>query len=450
MPLNPADLIWQFLDLTKWFWVFLILLPLTASTWLGWRQFRFEHSAAFRMGILEMRIPREIRKSPRAMEQVFMAIHALRNYASDPEEVWWDGEITRRFTFEITSFGGEIRFFVRFYNRYRPLVEAAFLSYYPDVELVDVDDYIEQIPKDMDEMYARDLNMWGAEMELRRPEAYPIRSYAAFEAPDEERQYDPIASMLETLAKVKKGEFVGIQLVTAPKNPHWHEKWAPFIEKLKEQSSNKPKPPPTTKTEFPGGVLPVFSLAGQEEESPFKNIRISRTPGETNVLEAVENNLSKPAFDVILRFAYISPLPLFYESLARRAVGGIFNQYAAQDLNHFGRNEGTSTRVRFWHWPYFFPKKRAEWRKAVLLHKYRHREMPPETFMAKVVGSRLFQWDFASKEFVMNVESLATLFHPPTFLVLTAPHIRRVESRKTGPPAGLAIYGDEKEIQKFQ
>jgi hypothetical protein len=50
----------------------------------------------------------------------------------------------------------------------------------------------------------------------------------------------------------------------------------------------------------------------------------------------------------------------------------------------------------------------------------------------------------------MNVEGLATLFHPPTSVVLTAPHIRRVESRKTGPPAGLAIFGEEGEIEKYK
>ena len=51
---------------------------------------------------------------------------------------------------------------------------------------------------------------------------------------------------------------------------------------------------------------------------------------------------------------------------------------------------------------------------------------------------------------MMNTRSLATLFHPPTFLVLTAPHLRRVESKKTGPPAGLAIYGDEGDLEKFK
>jgi hypothetical protein len=290
-------------------------------------------------------------------------------------------------------------------------------------------------------------------MVLRREEAYPIRSYTTFEAPDEERQHDPIAALLEVLGKVKKGEFVGIQIIAAPKSKSWHEKWISLVEKLKEQSSNKTQEGSvSTKTEFPGGPLPVFSLGGGGDDDPFglKKIRMTRTPGETNVLEAVENNLSKPAFDCIIRFAYISPLPIFYESLARRAVIGVFNQYAAQDLNAFDQNVKTSSRVRIWLWPHFFPKKRAEWRKASLLHKYRHREMPHHTFMAKLIGSHFLRWDFTSEEIVLNVESLATLFHPPTFLVLTAPHVRRIESKKTGPPAGLAIYGDEKEIEKFQ
>ena len=51
---------------------------------------------------------------------------------------------------------------------------------------------------------------------------------------------------------------------------------------------------------------------------------------------------------------------------------------------------------------------------------------------------------------INNTEAIATLFHLPTAVVLTAPHIRRIESRKGGPPAGLAIFGDEEEIEKFK
>ena len=50
----------------------------------------------------------------------------------------------------------------------------------------------------------------------------------------------------------------------------------------------------------------------------------------------------------------------------------------------------------------------------------------------------------------MNVEGIATLFHPPTAVVLTAPHVKRVESRKVGPPAGLPIFGEEEELEKYK
>ncbi len=452
---DAGTIILQFLDLTKWFWVFFVLWPLFKSTWIGWRQFEYEHSPEFRQVMFEMRIPREVRKSPRAMEQVLMGLHSLRNTAGDFEETWIDGEITKWFTLEICSFSGEVKFFIRCYYKQRPLVEAAFFSYYPDVELVEVDDYINDLPKDMDELYEKGYQIWGAEMLLRKEPAYPIRTYPMFEAPDEERQYDPIALSLEVLAKAKKGEFIGVQYLIAPAEDDWDKEWKPLVEKLKEQSSKKQgaeSAKVATKMSFPGGPLPVFETGGGEN-NPLKSIeslRLSRTPGETNVLEAVENNLAKPAFHTIARFIYISPSPLYYDSFARRGIAGMFNQYQAVDLNGFKRNDDVSTRVKVWNWPHIFPGVRAEYRRASMLWHYRHRQMPFHTGMSRFVTSNILRWSRVSKTMILNVEAIATLFHPPTYIVLTAPHIRRLESRKTGPPAGLPIYGSEKDIEQFQ
>lgn len=400
------------------------------------------------MLVFEIRVPREVRKGPRAMEQVLMAIHALRNTANDLRELWWDGEITKWYALEIVSFGGEIRFFIRFYYKQRPLIEAAFFSYYPDVELIEVDDYLDEIPKNMDEVYAKGYDIWGSEMVLLKESGYPIRTYPIFEAPDEERQFDPIATFLEVLGRAKREEFIGVQILIAPTGIEWHEEWKGFVEKLKEQSSSKQVIPETV-MEFPGGPLPIFTTK-QGPDDPLKSLRLTRTPGETNVLEAVENNLSKPAFETIIRFIYLSPTPLFYDSFARRGITGMFNQYAALDLNSFKQNYSVSTRTRFWNWPHVFPETRGEYRKSSILYHYRHREMPHHTFMAKVIFSHFFNWNFATKVITLNVEAVATLFHPPTFLVLTAPHVRRLESRKTGPPAGLPIYGNEKDIERFR
>src|SRR3989344_8838661 len=187
-----ADLpqhITSFIFSVWWFWLFLILLPLLESSWLAWRQKHFEHDIEWT--ILEIFIPREVSRSPQAMEQVLMAFHGLRNSPNNFEEAYKDGEITRWFCLEMVSFGGEIHFYVRFYHKQRPLVEAAFFSYYPDLELVEVDDYISRFPINMQEAYRQGYDIWATEMVTAKPAAYPIRTYKYFESPDEDKQFDP-------------------------------------------------------------------------------------------------------------------------------------------------------------------------------------------------------------------------------------------------------------------
>ncbi len=412
------------------FIAFVVLIAILRSTWFFWRQTLFEHSTKFIL--LELRIPREVRKSPRAMEQVLMAIHALRNTANDLQEKYWDGEVTRWYSLEIVSFSGETHFYIRTYYKQKRLVEAAFFSYYPDVEVVEVPDYIDRMPANVVEMEEQGYEVWGSEMVLAKEDAYPIRTYADFEAPDEERQFDPISVFLEVLGKLKQGEIVGIQIILAPEGPEWAEHWEHLVETLQESKKKEKR-----------------MTIGEGAVESFSSFTV-RTPGQTDILKAVEKNLSKPAFETILRFVYFSPKSIFYDSFARRGLVGSFNQYASLDLNRFVQNYSVSTRTKIWNFPFVFPNLRNEYRKRRLIFNYRHRQPPPETFMGRVLTSTFFNWNSHTHWFSLNTECIATLFHPPTFLVLTAPHIQRMESRKVGPPAGLAIYGDESDLADFQ
>lgn len=430
---------------------FIFLLPLFVSTWLYYRREKFK-TEQIKWILLELRIPREIRKSPRAMEQVLVAIWNLRNAPSDFQEYWIDGEVTLWFSLEIVSFGGEVHFYVRLPRKYKDIVEAAFFSFYPDVEVVEADDYIDRFPTDIREMYSQGYNIWGGEMVLTKPDAYPIRTYPAFEAPEEERQYDPMSAFLEVLSKLKKEEMVGIQILIAPMDDKdWRDKWAPLVEELRQAKQEKKEIKVGTKTDFPGGPLPAFEVVKHEDQDQsgfFKSFM--RTPGETDVLKAVENNLSKPAFDTLIRFVYLSPQPLFYDNFPSRGLRAAFNQYGAVNLNSFRINFAVATMTKIWQWPHFFPNVRNEYRKQRILYNYRRRVVPPDTFMGKLLTSHIFNWNFYSQRFGMNTESIATVYHLPTHIVTTAPHIKRLESRKAGPPAGLAIYGEESEIERFQ
>jgi len=433
-PLNTfLGILFNFLKLSWWFWLFLILFPIFQSSYLHWRQEKFKHSKAFDMGMLEIKMPREIKKSPKAMEQILMAIHSLRNAPGNFREKWIDGEITVWFALEMVSFSGNIHFYIRFPRARKPLIEASFFSYYPDIELIEVDDYVEKFPQNITEVQERGYDLFGTEMILAKEDAYPIKTYVDFESPDEDKQYDPISQFLEVLGKCNKEEIVGIQFLIAPAGPDWNKKYEKLVEDLKERK-NKQQTQAQTKT--------------QPSQTPA-SVAFMRTPGETDVLKKVEENLSKLAFDTLIRFIYLSPKALFNDGYARRGLVGAFNQYGSLDLNSFKQNFKVSTRTSIWDWPHIFPQKRNLYRKAAILYNYIHRECPPETFMGKLITSNIFRWNFYSKRFLMTTQCLATLFHPPTAIVTTTPHLEKTQSRKAGPPPGLPIFGEEKEIEKF-
>ncbi len=455
--LNPVfPFILNFLALSWWLWAFIVLLPITVSAWLFWRREIFKKDYTNSQVLLELRIPREIKKNPRAMEQVLTAIYGMRNTAYDLSEIWWEGEVTRWYALEMASFGGEVHFYVRTFKNQRALTEAAFLSYYPDIEIEEVEDYTQKFPANIKEMYAQGYNLWGTEMELDKEDAYPIKTYLDFESPaPEEKEYDTMSTFIEVLGKVRKEEIAAIQILIAPAKDNWGDKWDGLIEKLRmRQEEEKSSPKPTTATAFPGGPLPHFEVMPADMKNDGGGMffrSFMRTPRETEVLEAVENNLSKPGFETMIRFIYLSPKTLYGDTYPRRGMAGAFKQFTALDLNSIVWNSLTMTRTKLFQWPYVFPKWRNEYRKERVLYNYRKREFPIDlTMVGRFLTSYFFSWNFPTHTFMTSTECIATLFHPPTYLVLTAPHMRRVESRKAGPPAGTAVFAEEEEIERFK
>lgn len=404
-----------------WFWLFAFLFPIFRDLFLHLKQEQFK--ASNKWVLLELRMPRLVPQTPQAMEQVLTAIHTLRNSPGNFEEIYLQGEVTRWFSLELISDGGDVRFFIRCRDQQKNFIEAAFFSYYSDVEITEVTDYVEKLPATVGDAYNENKELFGTEFLLGKEEAYPIKTYPLFETPDPEKRLDPISAFLEVLGKVKPGEFVGIQMIIAPADKSWVKDWADLLAKLKN-----PGPPP------------------KEGE---KALPVVRTPGETEILKAVENNLSKPAFDTIIRFLYVADKDIFADDFVRRGVLSAFNQYGTLEFNTFKNNGGMATKPNKNDFPHVFVKERGEVRKQRMLRLYRTRDIPPKTDWGKRHMSYILNSAFHSKWFRLNIEAIATIFHPPTEFVLTAPHVKRVESRKAGAPAGLAIFGEEELIEKF-
>jgi hypothetical protein len=95
----------------------------------------------------------------------------------------------------------------------RDLIEAAVYAQYPNAEISEVEDYAADVkaifPND-------DFDMWGAEIALTKPEAYPIKTYPLWEHSLTQTFLDPMASMLEIMGRLQPEEQIWFQWVLSP------------------------------------------------------------------------------------------------------------------------------------------------------------------------------------------------------------------------------------------
>lgn len=414
---NFQNFLLKFLVYTWPLITFIILFELAANIYLWWKQTLFKHNIVWTM--LEIKPPREVRKSPKAMEQILTSMYSLRNAPGNFFEKWVDGEVTRWFTLEIASFGGEVHFYVRTPIKFKNVIEANFYANYPDIEIFTVNDYTSRLPNETKDLYNMGLDIFGSELMLDKDDAYPIRTYVQFESPDEELKIDPISALLENLGKLKKEEHIWMQFIIRPADPKWREKGVKLAEELKKKQTIK-----------------IATSEGKSADTP-----IGLTPGQIDVIKAVETNITKPGFDTVVRLLYIAPKTIFENAFPNKGLQGILNQYSSMSLNSFKHNGDVRTSEMKWHkYPFFNISARIEGRKQRILKNYINRSFPEELAIGNFLNLNPSNFNFFSKSFVLNTEELATIYHLPYYFVLTAPFIPRVESKKAGPPAGLPIY----------
>lgn len=406
-----------------WFlWLPILLVAVLFDAWHSYARNCFKARVAWEL--LEVRIPREIERGPRAMEQLFAALHSTRNAPSKWVEMYWEGEMTLWYSFEIVSISGEIHFYIRTPRRFRDILEANLYAYYPDIEIALAKDYIDRMPSTVQGFYDMGYQIWATELGLANEDAYPIRTHREFETMDDFNKVDPIAILLEILGRLDVREQLWVQILIGAASQEWKERGKKLVQKLKEEGKEN-----------------VPLVTGEPGKMRTQLKIIERTPGQVDIIKAIEQNIAKPGFQTTIRYLYTGPKDIFQTDIPWRGVLGAFNQFTSQSLNYFQPRVETRTAVRWFYWPYIYPKRRLERRKRLMLRRYRERivrESTLWTFMS--TGSSL-----APSIPVLNTEELATIYHYPSKLVLTAPIIQSVESKKIGPPAGLPIFGDEKE-----
>ena len=363
---------------------------------------------------LRIRVPKDNPRTPLAMEQIFSAAYSTFSHGLRLSQIYWEGMVEDWTSFEIAAAGGSVAFYIRTQKNHRHLFESAVYSQYSDAEIDLVDDYTNILPSVVPN---NTYNLFGAEMILANKDAFPIRVWSYWNQPlEKEERADTMAVLLEALSKLKEGEMVWFQILIRPTDAEWTKEAKKVIAKEAKRTKPEKKANYIKKSgEFLNNLfLSPFQQPVWEEEKEEKKEVIRLTPGESDVVKAMEIKVGKLAFETGMRWMYIARKDVFSGSIITSFLG-FFRQFNTHNMNGIKPDKPTLTIGRQ---PF---KQRGIWaKKRRLFERYRYRVFPKNKFS------------------MLNIEELATIYHYPSSIV-EAPGLQRVEAKKGTPPSTLPV-----------
>ena len=377
---------WSFL------WLPILLVFLLWEVYLQY--IRANYIKTNEMILLEIKLPKEVYKSPQAMELVITSLH--QPAPGNLIDQYVKGKVQAWSSLEIVSLGGQIHFYIRMARFYRNLVEASIYSQFPEAEVFEAEDYTRNI--DFGQPNSP-WDFWAIEWLFNEPDPYPIKTYVDYgldKDPKEEYKIDPLLPLLEFMGGIGPTHQIWVHIMLKAPPKSWKKDVEAELNKLLKRDKEK-----------------------KEGETKMDWGEFALSSGEREKVKAVEKSLAKLAFSVGIRTAYMARDGTFHPI---NKVGMLtnFKQFGAQNLNSF-KSQFLYSYEYFWE-DFMGMRKRYLENKAFLFCRQRAYHYPPCNH----------------KPMVMTTEELATLFHIPGSIAAT-PTLERIPSKRGEPPTNLPV-----------
>jgi len=384
------------------------------GAWVWYVQSNFVFSRTNPM-LLEVKMPAEVSKSPRAMEQVFSNLW-IRMSTTTFIDRNWVGGVRPYFSFEMVSHGGDVRFYIWGKRMFKNHLESIMYAQYPEVEITEVEDYASRFVYDDNvDCFVTDYALHCGVKGIGNPDpldpasaainAYMPKTYIDFELdkdPKDEHRVDPFASVIEVLSSLNKEEQVWIQMVIrAHVDKDWKNAVESEVEKIRIASTQ------------------VSDEHGDEDEDAVGFPR--PTWRQTEQIRIMERHLSKLPFEVGMRGIYIAPAGKM-RSAEYTAMRWIWRPFSnAQWMSIL--------RPRRWHNDFDYAWQ--DWNGI----RYR---LQTRRFLDAFRRRCFFNYPWKFTYHVFSTETLASLWHPPSTVVVS-PGLARIATTKAEAPSNLPI-----------
>jgi hypothetical protein len=435
LALYLLNFIISILSASAFLWAPIILVIIAWKMW--YRYVQHHYITTIKWKLLEIKLPREIYKSPEAMEWVLMNSFHQSGGAGNWFDRYWNGKVINWYSLEIASIEGVIHFFVRIPESAQKLVTSQIYAQYPDTEVTEVDDYMDRIPPFSP---SSGYEMEGVAWKLEKSDAWPIRTYIDFGMDkaigklDENMKLDPMTPLLEFLGTIGKNEQVWIQYVIRFSTERYHKKDA-WPKKEKWADIVKAELAKFVKDEVAASVKAGLINKDDAEKGSKMNFL---SDAKKEVVKALERHATKPPFDVGMRMVYIAKSENFNKNI-KGGLSSVFKQYGSPYLNGLKTDGDNSTGGADFAWQEFTSNRKT--RKKIhffKMFKLRSYFTWPGKYISSDFPSHTMFGDNELVPFVLTTEELASLYHFPSSTAET-PTLPRTDSKKTEAPANLPL-----------
>lgn len=325
---------------------------------LVWYRNRDREKQSLESTLIQVILPRDNEIKIDAAEQLFTSFvgirsHGMFSFFKNPPHL----------SFEIVGMPEDIRFYIYAPNKYKDMVEKQINASYPDAEIKIVEEKGAKeghIIGNEYNIFSKEGKVAFASLKLRDNNYKPLKLYKDFAV-------DPLASITSVLAKMGHGEGAAIQVLISGADSKWSKSGRGHIASTKKNESN----PETAK------------YAADPKE-----------------LEAVENKISKPGFNSVIRIVVSS-------SSQEAATAHLENI-----LTSFKQFDGYNSLT-----------KNKHWLKGGFIADFVYRYFPSTGNLS-----------------VLTSEELAGIFHFPNKSV-TTPHIKWINAKRAPAPAQIPSSG---------
>ncbi len=396
--------------LVTWpFWAPIVFIDIAWHFWLDYirRSWLNKQGSIF----LEIKIPKDQPKSPAAMELVLQGIWENANI-STPADAFWEGKLREWFSLEIVSVGGEVRFFIWAFPRWKKIIESRIYAQYPGAEVVEADDYALKFHYDPEKNYYTGVNTGLA----NKFEAFPINTYIEYEldkkkGDEQEEIIDPLTPVIEYLGTLKPGEVAVYQMII---RAHAKEDYLYGRLSTKKDVLDSGDVKAAIKN-----VIEKQAYIEKEKDKPASMMAL--TDDQKHVIAAIERKASKLAFDTMIRLFYTAPEGKEDKTRLMGMIGSM-RQFGTKNMNGI-----KPVFFSFTHpWQDFNNIRKTE-RWVHFIDAIKRRAFFGEPH------HHLF-----AHPYVLSTEEVATLYHFPGSTA-TTPNLRRAPSKKAEAPANLPV-----------